>query len=133
MTGPKKRWLDEEAGPVVRSYALTQGRTRPKGEAFGLIDVMMATGAQIGEGSWFGPEHRRILASCRRPTVVADLASDLDLPLAVIRVLLGDLCQEGLLTVLRPTGEAPVSDLSVMQHLLEGLKALAVTEPGQPG
>jgi hypothetical protein len=124
MRGPKKRWLDQEAGPVVRPYALTRGRTRPHGEALDLIDVMVATGSQPGEGSWLGPEHRRILAACRRPAVVADVASDMDLPLAVVRVLLGDLCQEGLLTVLRPAGEAPVSDLSVMKHLLEGLKAL---------
>jgi len=124
MKGPKKRWLDQEAGPVVRPYALIQGRTRPQGEAFDLIDIMVATGVQPGEASLLGPEHRRILAACRRPAVVADLASDLDLPLAVVRVLLGDLCQEGLLTALKPTGEAPTSDLSVMKHLLEGLKAL---------
>jgi len=56
--------------------------------------------------------------------VVADVASDIDLPLAVVRVLLGDLHQEGLVTVLRPASDAPISDLSVMRNVLDGLKAL---------
>ena len=66
----------------------------------------------------------RFLEACRRPAVVADVASDIDLPLAVVRVLLGDLYQEGLITVLRPASEAPISDLSVMRNVLDGLKAL---------
>ena len=38
------RWFDREAGPVVRPYALTKGRTLPSGGAsFGLIDVVVAT------------------------------------------------------------------------------------------
>jgi hypothetical protein len=124
MTGPRKRWLDQEAGPVVRPYALTRGRTRPRGESFDLIDVVAATGAPATEMPWLGPEHERILEACRRPAVVADVASDIDLPLAVVRVLLGDLYQEGLITVLRPASEAPISDLSVMRNVLDGLKAL---------
>jgi hypothetical protein len=124
MTGPKKRWLDQEAGPVVRPYALTRGRTRPRGEAFDLIDVVAATGAPVTDMPWLGPEHRRILSMCRGPVVVADVTSDIDLPLAVVRVLLSDLRQEGLVTVLRPASDAPTSDLSVMRNLLDGLKAL---------
>ena len=124
MTGPKKRWLDQEAGPVVRPYALTRGRTRPRGEAFDLIDVVAATGAPLTDMPWLDPEHRRILAMCRRPAVVADVASDIDLPLAVVRVLLSDLHQEGLVTVLRPASDGPISDLSVMRNVLNGLKAL---------
>jgi hypothetical protein len=30
MTSGGEMWLDREAGPVVRHYALTAGRTRPK-------------------------------------------------------------------------------------------------------
>jgi len=38
------RWFDREAGPVVRPYAVTKGRTLPSGGAsFGLIDVVIAT------------------------------------------------------------------------------------------
>ena len=37
-------WLDREAGPVVRPYALTRGRTQAQGPALGLIDLVTATG-----------------------------------------------------------------------------------------
>jgi hypothetical protein len=124
MTRPRKRWLDQDAGPVVRPYALTRGRTRPRGEVFDLIDVVVATGAPTTGMPWVSPEHQRIIQVCRRPMAVADVASDIDLALAVVRVLLGDLCQEGLVTVLRPAGEAPINDLTVMRNVLDGLKAL---------
>src|SRR4029077_11022212 len=37
MPSNDERWLDAEAGPVVRPYALTQGRTRHTGESFDLV------------------------------------------------------------------------------------------------
>ena len=44
-------------------------------------------------------EHRRILSRCRQPITVVDLASDVDLPVGVVRVLLSDLSQHGMLRV----------------------------------
>ena len=42
--------MDQEAGPVVRLYALTKGRTLPNGGAsFGLIDVVVATADRPSE------------------------------------------------------------------------------------
>ena len=45
MPANDERWLDAEAGPVVRPYALTQGRTRHTGESFDLVATVMATPA----------------------------------------------------------------------------------------
>ena len=60
--GYGERWFDQDAGPVVRPYALTKGRTLPSGGAsFGLIDVVVATGGRPPEHFRPGPEHRRIL------------------------------------------------------------------------
>ena len=50
------RWFDREAGPVVRPYALTKGRTLPSGGAsFGLIDVVIATSERLSEHFRPGP------------------------------------------------------------------------------
>ena len=118
------RWLDREAGPVVRPYALTQGRTLPAGGAsFGLIDVVVATSGRPSEHFRPGPEHRRILNLCRRPTPVADLTSEIDLPLGVVRVLLGDLASEGMLRVIS-TQKQPVTDRSLLRMVLDGLESL---------
>ena len=122
--GYGNRWLDREAGPVVRPYALIQGRTLPSGgESFGLIDVVVATSERPSEHFRPGPEHRRILSLCRRPTPVVDLTSEIDLPLGVVRVLLGDLTSERMLRVLS-TQKQPVTDERLLRMVLDGLESL---------
>ena len=127
MTSPDgggERWMDREAGPVVRLYALTKGRTQANGGAsFGLIDVVVATGARPSEHFRPGPEHRRILSACRRPMPIVDLTSEIDLPIGVVRVLLGDLTGEGLLRVVS-SQQQPVSDQSLLRMVLNGLESL---------
>jgi hypothetical protein len=117
------RWLDREAGPVVRPYALTRGRTRPPGAKLGLIDQVSAAESLIVDARSLGPEHRRLLNLCRTPTAVADLASGTDLPLGVVRVLLGDLLERGLVVVAEPA-EADNSGETVLRSVLDGLRAL---------
>ena len=117
------RWLDREAGPVVRPYALTRGRTRPSGATLGLIDQVLAAEPLVDDARSLGPEHRRLLNLCRTPTAVADLASETDLPVGVVRVLLGDLLERGLVAVAKPT-EADSSAETVLRSVLDGLRAL---------
>ena len=127
MTGHdsyRDRWFDREAGPVVRPYAVTKGRTLPSGEAsFGLIDVVIATSERQPEFLRLGPEHRRILSLCRRPTPIVDLTSEIDLPLGVVRVLLGDLASEGMVRVIS-TQKQPVTDERLLRMVLDGLESL---------
>jgi len=118
------RWFDREAGPVVRPYALTKGRTLPSGGAsFGLIDVVVATNERPSASFRPGPEHRRILGMCRRPTPIVDLTSEIDLPLGVVRVLLGDLTSEGMLRVLSSQRQQ-VTDQRLLRMVLDGLESL---------
>ena len=118
------RWFDREAGPVVRPYAVTSGRTLPSGGAsFGLIDVVVATSERQPQFLRLGPEHRRILSLCRRPTPIVDLTSEIDLPLGVVRVLLGDLISEGLVGVLS-TQKQPATDQRLLRMVLDGLESL---------
>ena len=122
--GSGERWFDREAGPVVRPYALTMGRTRPAGGAsFDLIDVVVATSDRMPEHFRPGPEHRRLLSLCHRPTPVVDLTSEIDLPLGVVRVLLGDLISEGLVGVLS-TQKQPATDQRLLRMVLDGLESL---------
>jgi Protein of unknown function (DUF742). len=75
MPSNDERWLDAEAGPVVRPYALTQGRTRHTGESFDLVATVMATQAAITDPGSLAPEHMSVLQLARAPTTVADIAS----------------------------------------------------------
>lgn len=122
--GSGDRWFDRDAGPVVRPYALTKGRTLPSGgESFDLIDVVVATSDLVPEHFRPGPEHRRLLSLCRRPTPIVDLTSEIDLPLGVVRVLLGDLISEGLVRVLS-TQKQPATDQRLLRMVLDGLESL---------
>ena len=122
--GSGARWMDSEAGPLVRLYALTKGRTQPDGGAsFGLIDVVVATGERQPDHFLLEPEHRRILSLCRRPMPVVDVTSEIDLPLGVVRVLLGDLTGAGLLRIMSAQRQ-PVPDQSLLRMVLDGLESL---------
>jgi len=122
--GDANRRLDHEAGPVVRPYAVTKGRTAPSGGAwFGLIDIVVKTGEQTSQDFWQGPEHRRILSLCQQPIPVVDLTSEIDLPLGVVRVLLGDLTEAGMVRVI-PGQQDAEPDQRLLRMVLDGLESL---------
>ena len=131
MSAPRDRWLDREAGPVVRPYAMTRGRTRPtSGSDVDLLDVVMtvadppaASPARAMAAARLNREHRRILSHCRQPITVVDLASDLDLPVGVVRVLLGDLRQYGVVRVVAAARE-PVTNERLLRNVLDALQSL---------
>ena len=122
--GRGERYLDWDAVPVVRPYAVTQGRTAPSGAAHvGLIDAVAATGEWPQAHFRPGPEQRRILELCHRPKPVVDLASETDLPVGVVRVLLGDLMTEGMLRIVSAQRQQ-VPDQRLLRMVLDGLLSL---------
>ena len=123
------QWYDGEAGPLVRPYAMTGGRTKPgpTGVRFDLIAlVTLDTGAPgPGEDTALGPEHRALIDLCRIETQsVAELAAGADLPVGVVRVLLGDLLELGCVSVSRPVPPAQLPDERILREVIEGLRAL---------
>ena len=124
MSSDDDRWMDWDSGPVARPYTLTGGRTRPRGERyFDLIDVVARSG-RPAETFSVSPERTRILALCRDPIAVADLASAMGLPLGVVRVLLDDLVHEGLIEVRVAAPRGRMTDQHVLKQVLDGLHAL---------
>ncbi|MET8451740.1 DUF742 domain-containing protein [Streptomyces sp. NPDC005209] len=123
------QWYDIEAGPLVRPYAMTGGRTRPgpTGVRFDLIAlVALDPGAPVvDDDTALGPEHRTLIDLCRTETQsVAELAADADLPVGVVRVLLGDLLELGCVTVSSPVPPAQLPDERILREVIEGLRAL---------
>ncbi|MEU8774932.1 DUF742 domain-containing protein [Streptomyces sp. NPDC048606] len=123
------QWYDAEAGPLVRPYALTGGRTKPgpHGVRFDLIALVLVDPAAAGgaDESLLGPEHLALLGLCRAETQsVAELAADADLPVGVVRVLLGDLLEAGHVKVSRPVPPARLPDERILREVIEGLRAL---------
>ncbi|MFJ3307609.1 DUF742 domain-containing protein [Streptomyces sp. NPDC086549] len=126
---PGSQWYDGEAGPLVRPYAMTGGRTRPgpTGVRFDLIAlVTLDSGAPaVDDHATLGPEHRALIDLCRTETQsVAELSAGADLPVGVVRVLLGDLLELGCVTVSRPVPPAQLPDERILREVIEGLRAL---------
>lgn len=117
-------WFDEAAGPVVRPYAMTRGRTKPPRTDLDLIAIVVTTDAPTPDWHAFGPEHATILGKCRQPLSVAEVASEMDLPLGVVRVLLGDLLEHGLISVRRPAQVTQLPNERVLKEVIDGLHAL---------
>lgn len=123
------QWYDGAAGPLVRPYAMTGGRTRsgPSGVRFDLIAlVTLDPGGLTADGNpALGPEHRSLVDLCRTETQsVAELAAGTDLPVGVVRVLLGDLLDLGRVTISRPVPPAQLPDERILREVIAGLRAL---------
>jgi len=118
------RLLDDHAGPVVRPYVMTSGRIEPTRGKFDLITLVVAVGGSPESAVGLGPEHRAILRLCQSVMSVAELTGHLDLPVATVRVLLGDLLDKGFITLQEPEPEADMHDIRLYKAVIDGLRAL---------
>ncbi|MBC6458324.1 DUF742 domain-containing protein [Actinomadura sp. HBU206391] len=124
-------WLDDDAGPVVPAFALTGGRTCTVHGDLDLVSLVVTVEARPGAGGVashqapvLGPEHEMILTLARSPLSIAELASDLDLALGVVRILLGDLLDNGLVQIRQPMRVAQFPTERVLKDVINGLRAL---------
>ncbi|WP_344261737.1 DUF742 domain-containing protein [Actinomadura napierensis] len=117
----------------MRPYALTGGRTHYDGVEFDLVALIEALDPPEGAdrhpalpaSPWSPePEHDMILELCRTPLSVVEIASDLELPLGVVRVLLGDLLDRSLIQVRRPAPVAQFPSERVLKEVIDGIRAL---------
>jgi hypothetical protein len=121
-------WFDDEAGPVVRPYAMTRGRTTSPGQhRLDLIAVVVTEphADDPDADAMLSPEHVDIVDLCRgAPQSIAELAAELDLPIGVVRVLIGDLVAGEFVHVTRPVPPAELPDESILRDVINGLRAL---------
>ncbi|XTZ18088.1 DUF742 domain-containing protein [Micromonospora echinospora] len=123
--GPRHEWLDDEAGPVVRPYAVTGGRVIPAAGDFDLVAFVLATrDTDPDDHPHLHPEHRHLVELAAEPVSVAELAAHLNLAIGVVRVLLGDLLTGGLVTVHEPPSTAYLPDDNILKAVANGLRAL---------
>ncbi len=134
----RPHWSEEEGAgedgsdSMVRPYTITRGRTAPERDDLTLITVLTAVqlpADQYGRPAARGlqPEHRAILARCARPAAVAEVAADLDLPVSVTKILLGDLIAQGLLQARAPLSVARAGggvDIGLLTAVRDGLRRL---------
>jgi len=121
---------DEPTGALVRPYAVTRGRTRPKLEI--AIEALVETtvrgrAANSRAGSAHGQEQQYISTLCDgRLQSLAEIAARMQLPLGVARVIVADMAADGLVAVYEPTSldENESVGTELLERVLSGLRRL---------
>jgi hypothetical protein len=111
--------------PAVRPFLVTAGRvagTR-SGPPMPLETQVVSTAAGIVGMEQLAFERRDIVALCRQPQSLAEVAARLRLHLNVVRVLAEDLESTGDLSVYVPRPEA-ANDLSILRRVIDGLRTI---------
>lgn len=109
--------------PLVRPYAVTGGRTKPKYQL--QIEAMVAASHyEPRDLSVLSPECQAILGFCRDWRSVAEISAVLRLPLGVARVLVADMAVEGLVRVHQTDHVEGRPDLNLLERVLSGLRKL---------
>jgi hypothetical protein len=117
----------ESVGPAsaVRPFLLTAGRVAPtaSGRPVPVETQVVATATGLEALGRLSFEQHDIVAACRRPQSIAEIAARLRLHLNVVRVLAEDLRAEGHLTVHVPHTDV-THDSSVLRRVIDGLRAI---------
>jgi hypothetical protein len=124
MSSEDQRDNRQEPGRLVRPYYMTGGRTRPAHDDLEWETLVSTTALGETSPKVGGVERRAIVSLCRDLLSIAEVSARLDLPLGVARVLIGDMAEQGLVILHRPTTVGDRPDLALLQRVLYGLHQL---------
>ena len=129
---PRDPWLHDsnphhpvgnEASSLVRPYAVTGGRTKPRYQL--QIEAMVAASHyEARDLSVLSPECQAILTFCRDWRSVAEVSAVLHMPLGVARVLIADMAMDGLVRVHQIDHAQGRPDINLLERVLSGLRKL---------
>ena len=118
-----QRGVAEETSALVRPYAVTGGRTKPRYQL--QIEAMVAASHYDAHDlSVLSPECQAILGFCRDWRSVAEISAVLRMPLGVARVLIADMAMEGLVRVHQIDHAQGRPDINLLERVLSGLRKL---------
>jgi hypothetical protein len=111
---------EPSAPSLVRAYTITAGRTRPA------VELPLEARLQRATDEPEGDAPRDVVLRAAHDRSVAEVSAEVGLPVGVVRVLLGDLVEAGLVRVGGTlTADAPREDRrSLIERTLRGLRAL---------
>jgi len=113
-------WMDDAGGRLVRPFSMIRGRVRPSQRDLDLF-LMISTREGIVSPQVPDQEYTKILNLCRDPLSVAEVAAYSGLPMAVAKVIISDLLDNG---YLEAGSSAPERDPALLSLVLAGLRRL---------
>ncbi|MBM9503867.1 DUF742 domain-containing protein [Actinacidiphila acididurans] len=123
--GGTGRRRSQSPSGLVRPYTMTGGRTRPRYQL--AIEALVSTTADPERLRGQLPEHQRICLLCREIKSVAEISALLTIPLGVVRILVADLAEAGLVAIHQPGGDESAGgqpDVTLLERVLSGLRKL---------
>ncbi|WP_109529349.1 DUF742 domain-containing protein [Nocardia aurea] len=125
MTPARESWFEDDAGPLIRPYAVTGGHGGTVRHDLDMITLVVTVEHYRGVAR-MEPEHTNIVRMCTQAQSVAEVAAQLQLPLYVTKILISELIDRGYLTYRPPA--PPQSDISrdrdLLQAVLNGIRKL---------
>lgn len=115
--------VDGAPDGALRPFLLTAGRVEGEDSTIAIETQVMTTDHGRTAADELGFERRDIVALCGNPLSVAEIAAELSLHLAVVRVLVGDLSAAGHLSVYLPNTDAS-TDVDTLLRVIRGLRAI---------
>ncbi|MEV0375125.1 DUF742 domain-containing protein [Streptomyces sp. NPDC050636] len=114
-----------DRAPAIRPFLLTAGRVAGGGAGppLPVETQVVATSSGLSVLDSLAFEQHDIVAACRQPQSVAELAARLHLHLNVVRVLAEDLRAAGHLAIHVPNART-TQDISVLRRVIDGLRAV---------
>ena len=108
----------------VRPYVITMGRTDSDAEVL-LDDMVRIANFDTQPSAGRHREHRHILHLAKEPVAVSALTARLNMAPHVVKVLVGDLVHDGLLTIVASADdEQSGPSTAVLEQVLDGLRQL---------
>ncbi|MFE3060852.1 DUF742 domain-containing protein [Nocardia sp. NPDC059239] len=113
-----------DPGPLVRPFAVTRGRVGRDAHELDMITLIIAVRPE-SDAVLMDKEYGQILRMCQgRPLTIAEIAAEMNLLLAAIKVLVSDLIGSGHLIYRSPMLTTTMPDVKILQAVLDGVRKL---------
>jgi Protein of unknown function (DUF742) len=106
----------------LRPYAMTAGRTNPTRADLELEALVATSRHGTLASAQLALERRSIVELCRETLSIAEVAARLGIPINVVRILVGDLADDGLVSVHQPRAAGQPPSVDLLTRVLHGLQ-----------
>ena len=112
----------EDPRQRIRPYTMTGGRTNPTRVDLELEALVATSRHGMLASADLALEQRSILELCRETLSIAEVSARLGIPINVVRILVGDLAEDGLVVVYQPRAADQPPSVDLLTRVLHGLQ-----------
>lgn len=121
MAGSDDDYEFEEESDFVRPFLVTAGRTETEVEGL-QFETLVETQASAGEDLRYEPA--RIFEMCKTATGIAEISAQLNIPIATVKVVVGDLIKSGHVRIYETIDNSDDAGLALMNRIIDGVRNL---------